>query len=128
MASFDYAKSQNTALGLLNKFGRDVQLIQTTNGTRDNVTGSVTNAQDRVCTVRAATLSNSKALDEMYKETGVVRGSLRYVIMEGKNAPADVVPGNKLKFENTVWEVTPGVTPIDPAGTVVIYKMIIQRA
>jgi len=128
MAVFSYRKAQNTALGLLNKFGRDVQLIQTTAGTRDNATGSVTGQQNQVSTVRAAILSNSKFLDEMYKESGVVRGSMRYVIMEGKNAPADVVPGNKLNFENETWEIVPGVTPISPAGTVVIYKMGIIKA
>jgi hypothetical protein len=71
MGAFDYAKSQITALRLLTKFGRDVEIRRSTGGTRNRVTGSITGAADKIATIKAVLLPassrNIEGLDTKYE-------------------------------------------------------------
>ena len=128
--AFDYAASAANALNLITKFGRDVQILRASGRTKNRVTGAATGGSDLTGTIKAAilpaTASNIKDLDGKYAEE-MIRGNVRFVIAEAVNVPYVPATGDRLKFDAEEWESV-GVTPINPAGTAVIYKMgIVKR-
>ena len=127
--SFNYAASQQTALRLITNFGRDVKILRSSGGTKNKVTGAITGAADKVGTLKAAILpasaENINDLDGKYAEQ-MIRGNVRFVIAAAINVPYAPRTGDRIKFDNEEWESV-GVTPIEPAGTSVIYKMGIVK-
>ncbi len=128
--AFDYPESAKGALRLITRFGRDVQILRFAGGTQNKATGVISGGADRVGTIKAvilpATRRNINDMDGKYAEE-MIRGNIRFVIAEAVNVPYSPRTGDRLKFDNEEWESV-GVTPIEPAGTAVIYKMgIIKR-
>jgi len=128
--SFNYSASASTALNLISKFGREVQILRKSGSTINKVTGAATGGADRTGTIKAAILPASGAsindLDGKYTEE-LVRGNVRFVIAEAVNAPFAPITGDRIKFDAEEWESI-GVTPIAPSGTAVLYKIgIIKR-
>tara|TARA_R110000744_G_scaffold143559_2_gene255494 strand:- start:611 stop:1000 length:390 start_codon:yes stop_codon:yes gene_type:complete len=128
--AFDYAASAATALSLITKFGREVQILRANGRTINKVTGAPSGGSDLTGTIKAAILPASGAnindLDGKYTEE-LVRGNVRFVIAEAVNVPFAPITGDRIKFDSEEWESI-GVTPIAPSGTAVLYKIgIIKR-
>lgn len=136
MATFDYAKSAATAQRLLKKFGRQIEIKRSVpgNGPPHNpgpaswITYSAT----------AATLPASKgtieAFDNRLDGGTLIDERLRYVIMSPQmtrtsaSGPETIEPKSTdvLTFDGHKWTVL-GCTPLNPAGTPVLYPMGVKR-
>lgn len=129
MATKDYAKIQRSALRLLTKFGRDVEIRRSAGGTFNEASGSISGSADQVGTIKVVTLPassrNIEGLDNKYAEE-LIRGEVKFVIAEAVNVPFKPRAGDRLKFDNEEWEVI-GNTAVEPAGVAVIHKMGIVR-
>jgi hypothetical protein len=136
MATFNYAKSAATAQRLLAKFGRSIVLKRNVAGTGPaHDPGAPTSI---AYAVSAAVLPASKgtieAFDNRLESGALVDEKLRYVLMSTKMlrtseaGPDAIEPksGDVLTFDGHDWTVL-GCTPLNPAGTPVIYRMGVKR-
>lgn len=127
MATFNYAKSATTALGLLVKFGnlltyqRNTVVLDPVTGLSTKVTG--TNQLQSVLLPAKSSGINAIAgqTDDWLKEN-VLTGKLRYVIAAAKGS--DYVPAAEdlIQVEDETYKII-GVTPLGPAGIRIIYKI-----
>lgn len=127
--SFNYSASASTALNLISKFGREVQILRKSGSTINKVTGAATGGADLTGTIKIvilpATAGKIAAFGDNYSED-LIRGSIRFVIGEAVNTPFDPISGDRLKYDNEEWEII-GNTALNPAGTRVINKMGIRK-
>ena len=127
--AFDYAASAATALSLITKFGREVQILRANGRTINKVTGAPSGGADLTGTMKVvilpATGGKIQAFGDSYSED-LIRGSIRFVIGEAVNTPFDPISGDRLKFDTEEWEII-GNTALNPSGTRVINKMGIRK-
>jgi len=124
MAKFDYIKAQNTAIGLVDKFGFDM-LISRTASTYDPVTGTETvillTEQTATVVNLPASSGTVQAFDNRYKED-FKRGKIRFFYVAAKGLAFTPEPGDTFILDDKVFDVA-GTTPLNPAGTPVLYTM-----
>lgn len=141
MVGFNYARAQQTALRLLQKFGRQIALKRSIAGSTEPPysaynPGPATQAS-YTCT--AASLPASKgtieAFDNRLEGGTLIDENLRYVLMapqiERTSETGDeaIVPksGDVLEFDGSQWTIL-GNTPLNPAGTIILHQMGVRRS
>lgn len=138
MATFNYAKSVATAQRLLAKFGRSITIsrdISDANPGKPWVPGETCTA---VYSATAAVLPASKgtveAFDNRLDGGTLIDERLRYVLMSpvmtrtSALGPDSIEPQSLdvLTFDGHAWTVL-GCTPLNPAGTPVLFPMGVKR-
>lgn len=118
---FDYLKIRDTALGLLNKFGRVITIKQTSSGSYDPATGT-----------NSATVVDVTAIacDFSVKGETTVNGTLilsgdRYALV-ADSAGTVVSVKDKLLMDGVIWSIV-AVLEIAPAGVTVVNKVYIRK-
>lgn len=126
-----YEKNAQSTLTLLEKKGQRIPISRTSN-TSDPVTGSVTKQTTSgeivavvlpVATTGAQIgtgIADNRLLDELRL------GKLRYIIAAALGAPFAPDVNDTLQFEDATWSII-GCTPLNPAGTVLLYKIGVQK-
>ena len=116
---FDYPSSQNTAKRLLDKFGKFgyVKLRVETGGVDDPLTGGTQGAIEDI-DLFAVDLS----IDKSFVDGERIKTTDRMVIMSSDTKP---VTDNKV-IVGTVEHLILAIEPVSPAGTDVIYKVVIR--
>lgn len=126
----DYAAIAASALASLTKYGRSATLRRITEGTYNPATGATAAATTTDQTVTVAVLPASKgtveAFDERFMSGTLVGKSLRSVLMGASGLTFDPAAGDKLILGSDTWHVI-GATPLEPAGTAVLWRMGIQK-
>lgn len=132
MAQFNYAKSQATALRLIQKFGRQITIKRSVPGSTAPPYSPYNPGPETTATytATAACLPASKgtieAFDNRLEGGTLIDENLRYVLM----APQiEITPksGDVLEFDGSSWTVL-GNTPLSPAGTIVLHQMGVRRS
>ncbi|WP_019170671.1 hypothetical protein [Pseudaminobacter salicylatoxidans] len=128
MTTFNYAKSQATAERLLKKFGRAVTLKRLVPGGGSPWDPGEPTWQEYPAT--AAVLPASKdtieAFDNRLEGGTLIDEQLRYVLMSAVGLPVEPKSLDVVNFDNNDWVVL-GCTPLNPAGTPVLYPMGVKR-
>lgn len=137
MSAFNYARSQATALRLLTKFGRSVTLKRSVpgNGPPHNPGEPTWISYSATAAVLPASKGTIEAFDNRLEGGSLIEERLRYVLMAPQMArssgvgPDTIEPrsGDVLEFDGVAWTVL-GCTPLNPAGTPVLYPMGVRRA
>ena len=125
-----YGTMSATALAKLVQFGQTLTIKRYSNSTPDYAAGSVTRAVTSTGTLTAVVLPASKGTVEafdnrMKQDTSVNLDKLRFVIAAASGAPFEPKPMDEITFESRQWRVL-GCTPLNPAGTALLYKMGVQ--
>ncbi len=124
MATFNYIGAQNTALGLIQKFGQSITIYRTSSD-YDPVTGEVTNSIYSSTPADVVTLPASKGtitgFDNKFVED-LIRGKGRFFYVAATGLTFDPEPGDILAFEGKTWDIA-GTTPLNPAGTPVYFTI-----
>ncbi len=138
MTTFNYAKSQATAERLLKKFGRQITIrreIIEANPDRPWEPGAVyTATYTATAAVLPASRGTVEAFDNRLENGSLIDERLRYVLMspvmaKTSNLGPDVIEPQSLDvltFDGHDWTVL-GCTPLNPAGTPVLYPMGVKR-
>ena len=131
--TFDYPRSQNTAIRLLTKFGRTIQVGYSTPGTGPGYEpGPDTWVwNDVVAAVLPANKSLLESFDNQLEAGTLIAEKLRYVIMApllvgGAPHPKEPESMMRVIFDNAEWQIL-GATPLNPAGIPVLYNMGVKR-
>lgn len=122
MASF-YGKARKTASKLLNKFGVKVTIQRTTKGVFDPVAGKYGPDTAIEWTPYAVRTSIK---EEMFSDTRIKVGDM-LLLVDCEKQPHIPKQGDRVLFPSgEKWVVTVDM-PVDPAGTVVLYKGVIRK-
>lgn len=116
---FDYQQSGNTAISLLNNFGRVIQVITATDGEYDTETSKKTNTSISTDVV---------ACDFSYRgnvyDGNMVQIGDRYALLSNTIVNVDV--SAKLIIDGVTWSIVK-VEKLAPAGVVVLWKVQIRK-
>jgi len=138
MATFNYAKSQATAQRLLAKFGRPITIRREVNEadpTKPWEPGETyTISYMATAAVLPASQGTIEAFDNRLEGGTLIDERLRYVLMSpvmtrtSEQGPDSIEPQSLdvLTFDGHDWVVL-GCTPLNPAGTPVLYPMGVKR-
>jgi hypothetical protein len=130
-----YDNLAKTAEALLASKGQTVIVERETGGTFDPAAGEETGATTEQQSVKAAVLiargGKIQALDEAFGGTTQAVESHRFALVsalkiDGSALDFEPAPDHKLiEASSKEWYIT-GVTPINPAGTPVLYKCALR--
>ena len=122
MASF-YAKTRKTASKLLGKFGAKVTITRTIRGEYDPSTGSYSSTETYTWTPFAV----RTALKEEFMASTLIAVGDMQILIDCEGQPYMPEKGDSVTFaDGETWRITQDM-PVDPAGTVVLYKGIIRK-
>lgn len=117
------------ALEMLAEFGRTITLSREVSGTYDPDTGTssgTTETQDAIVVIQPATGSTVSAFDVKFDNGTLVEQNLRALTIAAKDLAWMPVAGDKASFDGSDWTFI-GCTPINPAGTPIVYKAAVKR-
>lgn len=121
----DYAGLASTALRLIEANGRSIT-VKRTSGTHVPATGGYTPTATTSGTLKAVVLPASKgtieAFDNRVVDGTLIDEKLRYVLAAAKGAPFEPKSNDLLEFDSLTWRIL-GCTPLNPAGTPLVYKI-----
>tara|TARA_R110001606_G_scaffold95625_2_gene211586 strand:+ start:287 stop:688 length:402 start_codon:yes stop_codon:yes gene_type:complete len=124
MGKFNYTAAETTAARLIDKFGETVNLLRY-DATYDPVTGQTSSEVSQITEATLVSLPASQgtveAFDNRTKEA-FIKGKLRFFIVAAKNLSFLPLPGDYISFESALWEIM-GSTPLNPAGTALIFRV-----
>lgn len=124
-----YEELQQDALELLEEFGRKIPFSRTIDGEYDPETGgSSGTTQTETATVVVLPASNGtvQAFDIKFDNGTLVESNLRALVIAAKGLDWMPSPGDKATFDGADWTFI-GCTPINPAGTPLVYKASVRR-
>lgn len=124
-----YEELQQDALELLEEFGRKIPFSRTIDGEYDPETGgSSGTTQTDMATVVILPASNGtvQAFDIKFDNGTLVESNLRALVIAAKGLEWMPSPGDKATFDDADWTFI-GCTPINPAGTPLVYKASVKR-
>lgn len=123
-----YSDLAADALSLISEYGQALP-IQRVTGTLDAVAGTVTEGTPTTGTLRAVVVPGKKnqidGLDNNLREA-LQAGKVRFLVAAASGAPFEPVATDKITFESETWVVA-GCTPLNPAGTALLYYLTILR-
>lgn len=120
-----YSDMQNASLSLLRQFGQSGTLRQTTSSYDPSTGEAILSPVDTAVTVAVLPLPRGK--DEFAPE--LIEASTNIVMMSANEIQAagiTITPNDKVVIGGTVFDIT-DLTPIAPAGVVVVYKMFVAK-
>lgn len=124
-----YASMSATALRLLTNYGRTIQLSRTVDGEYDPETGQsggTTESQDATVVILPASNGTVQAFDIRFENGTLIEQNLRALTIAAKDLTWVPVSGDKATFDGSEWTFI-GCTPINPAGTPIVYKAAVRR-
>lgn len=125
----NYEELQQDALELLEEFGCKIPFSRTIDGEYDPETGgSSGTTQTETATVVVLPASNGtvQAFDIKFDNGTLVESNLRALVIAAKGLDWMPSPGDKATFDGADWTFI-GCTPINPAGTPLVYKASVRR-
>lgn len=127
--AFDYTETLATATSLLADFGQTMTLLQSDGGTYDPVTGAITGAADASNTFNGVKvgIETSRDLFDKGKADGLISGEMALILADPSTITIDPQTSSRVTFGGTTWRIF-GVSEVNPAGTVVLYKFGVVRA
>jgi hypothetical protein len=127
MAGFDYTKSADTALRLLERFGRPMQLtrLQAGTGPTHNPGPPLPDVHTVVGVSLPAT-SGKKDFDNWVEPGTLITDELRYVLIAAKGLAIIPATADYYTFDGYNWAIL-GSTPLAPAGVPILYKTGCRR-
>lgn len=123
MASFDYIKAQQSALTLIQKFGQKVTLAKVFSN-YDPVSGVTTPTLITPSDAWVVSLPASSAkldFDDQFAEDLRI-GKTRLFYMAARGLVFKPESGVYMTYQGATWEII-GATPLNPAGTPLIYTV-----
>tara|TARA_R110000822_G_scaffold11698_10_gene42484 strand:- start:89 stop:481 length:393 start_codon:yes stop_codon:yes gene_type:complete len=130
MPKFDYADAANTALELIAEFGGTGKLVQYDGQSVDPITSVVipgTLVQTDITLVfLPATNGTILGFEERLKQD-FVSGKAKFVIVSAKGVPLPRIGDKLIADESGITYSVAGATPLDPAGTPVIYNIGLRQ-
>ncbi|MEH6483029.1 MULTISPECIES: hypothetical protein [Pseudomonas] len=124
-----YVRMQATALRLIAKYGRIVPFSRNVDGEYDPGTGGVgetTEPEDATVVVLPASGGTVQAFDIKFDNGTLIETNIRALIIAAKDLAWMPVPGDKATFDGETWTFI-GCTPVNPAGTPIVYKASVRR-
>lgn len=124
-----YEELQQEALELLEEFGRNIPFSRTVDGEYDPDTGTSGGAvetQDATVVIQPATGSTVSAFDVKFDNGTLIEQNLRALTIAAQGLSWVPAPGDKAAFDGAEWTFI-GCTPINPAGTPIVYKASVKR-
>jgi hypothetical protein len=128
MSAF-YDRMQATALRLLTKFGREVQFSRTIAGEYDpeqGEAGGTVEQEPAIVVVQPASAGTIEAFDIKFEAGGLIEANIRALVIAAKDLAWMPTAGDKATFDGFDWTFI-GCTPINPAGTPLVYKASVRR-
>ena len=123
MAKFDYVKAQKLAFDLIDKFGQQTPIVRVFSD-YDEVEGTrtITGYYLTIGTVVSLPATNGRiqAFDNRKRED-LKQGKLRFFYVAAKDLAFEPVANDFFFFEGCVWDMQ-GATPLDPAGTRIMFS------
>ena len=120
MAGF-YDRAAATALNLITDKGKTVTLSKPDGGTFDPAEGKYTSTTAGTTgTAQAAQVPLTKLDDNRYLQE-LVEGKVRMFLIAASGAPFEPENGDTIDDGTDLWKIF-GCTPVNPAGTAVLYK------
>jgi hypothetical protein len=122
--SFDYANSANTALRLITRFGRTIQVVTVAEGVYNPETGTTTNTETSTDVMACDFDFSDKSHGQMYQSDSLVQKGDRYALI----APTVTVinTSDKLVIDSVTWSII-NVKKLAPAGRLVLWNCHIRR-
>ena len=123
MAGFNYSKAQQTALGLITKFGTDTTIAETSE-TYDPVEGATSAGTVTKQTATVVSLSASEGIayfGDRFREE-LLTGSVRFFYIAAVGLDFAPEPGQLILWEGKLWDIS-GTNPLSPSGIPVIYNL-----
>lgn len=128
-----YEQSAATALSLITRFGQSLAIrrvsnvpnIATGEATPTNTDGTITAVVLPAKTTGLNALAGD--LDNQALVEAVIKGKGRFLLVAASGAPFAPDADDRVTFESASWRVL-GSTPLNPAGTPIVYKVGMIRA
>lgn len=124
-----YERMQATALRLIAKYGRTVQFTRNEDGEYNPGNGTVgedDQPEDATVVVLPASGGTVEAFDIKFDSGTLIESNIRALVIAAKDLPWMPKPGDKAAFDGDTWTFI-GCTPINPAGTPIVYKASVRR-
>lgn len=124
-----YDEMADMALEMLTEFGRVIQLSRVVGGDYDPDTGTSggsTETQDATVVILPASNGTVQAFDIRYENGTLIEQNLRALTIAAKDLAWVPIAGDKATFDGSDWTFI-GCTPVNPAGTPVVYKAAVKR-
>jgi len=124
--SFDYASMAATADRLLGtgEFGRSVTFIRPGEAIVDGIAGTSIPGTPTTSTADVVVLPINKAPGEAFdnsRETlSAAHKTLRYLKVSASSIDFEPLPNDQVTMDSATWQVL-GCTPVNPAGTPIVY-------
>jgi hypothetical protein len=129
MATFNYAAAAAKAKVLLEKFGGPIVFNRFTDAV-DEVAGTVSRAQSQTQSLVAAVLPASggtlEAFDVRFMRDVLDSTDVRFCIVSAAGSSFQPEPKDEAVLLGETWQVM-GCTPLNVAGTPVIYSVGLKR-
>lgn len=124
-----YDEMADMALEMLAEFGRVIQLSRTVGGDYDpdtGTTGGSTESENATVVILPASNGTVQAFDIRYENGTLIEQNLRALTIAAKDLTWVPIAGDKATFDGSDWTFI-GCTPVNPAGTPVVYKAAVKR-
>lgn len=124
-----YDEMADMALEMLAEFGRVIQLSRTVGGDYDpdtGTTGGSTESENATVVILPASNGTVQAFDIRYENGTLIEQNLRALTIAAKDLAWVPIAGDKATFDGSDWTFI-GCTPVNPAGTPVVYKAAVKR-
>lgn len=119
MAKFNYEKTNNTAIALIDKFGRDVQIERTTDKVINPVTGVITGGTTETFKTRGIT----KEYDLADIDGTLILSTDKRILINSTVVPKKT---DKIKLDGKAIGAIVGIREVNPAGTALIFELQIR--
>lgn len=125
-----YKKMAATALRLITDKGRTVRGTRYRHAQSDYVTGEATIEVeievDFTCVVLPADKGLAGQFNDSFESLTEIFTKTRYLVIAAENAPFIPEAGDVFVFDDYEWLVI-GLTPVNPAGTPIVYKVGVRQ-
>jgi hypothetical protein len=119
-----YGQMAATATRLITKYGRSVTIKRYTpsvNGTTGVVTkGAATSTSTASVVVLPSTKGTIEAFDNRREDVSLAGKQLRFLEIAASSITFEPLPNDEVTMDSATWLVL-GCTPVNPAGTALVY-------
>lgn len=128
MSGIDYAALAEDAAASIAEAGRAIT-VRRYSRTVDKVTGTGTGTPQEgtlTCLVLPASQGTIQAFDNRLEGGTLVDEKLRFILAAAHGAPFEPQSNDELEFDGATWRIL-GCTPLNPAGTPLLYRIGAMR-
>ena len=114
----DYSKLQDTAFRLIKQAGQVLTFSRSVPGAYDPIAGE--DATATVTTQQVVGVVLPMTANDDNRIEGLTLSKQRKILVAAKDVP-ELLPEDRTTYEGKTWKLE-GVSPLNPAGTALIYK------